>query len=425
MKKDKKGFTLAEVMLSMMIIGVIMALSVGSIKSVKSSYTTLAYFAHRNIVDMVGVLFAGALTTLDKEKIPCDYGTDYAWGKTCSHKTKDGHGYYYREKADQKTIDQLNYDGVYLQPVVTYCKLNNENRPGYGKIVSVLKADKEQFTSLSDCDLRANGFGETDYNLFCKSLVGLTNNSGKHGCGEASGKPALFDVEMGVLPYDSERAEPRLKDIDENFDKPNFTLTNGMRVYVSKWTYDSLNVSPDYGFRLIGVDLNGKGSPNKSYDGSGVPSDLVTFLVLDNGEVYPLGLAADNLVDKKGRNIQYINAKVKGYQFNDKKADGTRWTRSTTPSECTTSSLAQKYKCNLGVVSLKNPNKVVSGQQLSSFTYRQALCTAKENVTYENYCKNTEALTMAQDVNCPPSTEDGAYDSCRVETIKPVFRYNF
>lgn len=425
MKKNKNGFTLAEVLLSMMIIGVIMALSVGSIKSVKSSYTTLAYFAHKNIVDMVGVLFAGAFTTLDKEKISCVYGTEYAWGKKCSLKDKNGQGYYYKEKANQRTIDQLEYNNAALQPVVTHCKLNNSSRPGYGKIVNILKSDNEQYASLSDCDKREDNFDETSYNLFCKSLIGLTNNSGKTGCGE-EGKPALFDVSIAALPYDSERKEPVLTNIDSKFDSPNFTLTNGMRVYISKWKFDSENVSPDYGFRVIGVDLNGKGGPNKSYDGSQQPSDLVTFLVLDNGEVYPLGLAADNLVDKKGRNIQYINAKVKGYQFNDKKSDGSRWERSTTPSECKTSSIADKYKCNVGVVAVKNPNKIIDGNQIANFTYRQALCTANEDVAYKNYCKNTTAMIMPKDDNCPPaSSKTTGYDSCLVETVKPVFRYNF
>lgn len=419
MKKIKTGFTLAEIMLSMMIIGVIMALSVGAIKSVKASYTSLAYFAHKNVVDMVGVLYAGALTSLDREKIACVKGENYAWGKKCPNS-----GYYLKEKDNQRTIDQLMYNGSALQPVVTQCKLNIEGNDGYGKIVNVLKSDNEQYASLSNCDTREENFEETDYNLFCKSLVALTNNSGKSGCGEVN-KQSLYEMEYDVLPYDSQRVEPKIKNIDSNFDNPNFTLTNGMRVYITKWYYDAVNISPDYGFRLIGVDLNGKGGPNKSYDGSKTPSDFVTFLVLDNGEVYPLGLAADNLVDKKGRNLQYINAHVKGYQFNDKKSDGTRWTRSTTPIECQSASLAAQYKCNLGVVSLTNPNKKVNGKEVSTFSYRQALCTAKEKVAYENYCKNTDTLTITKNAKCPPSNDEGAYDSCLVQTVKPVFRYNF
>ena len=55
----KFGFTLAEVLVALAVIGVIMALSVHSIKIVKSSYTALTYFAHKNVVNMVGVLNSG------------------------------------------------------------------------------------------------------------------------------------------------------------------------------------------------------------------------------------------------------------------------------------------------------------------------------------------------------------------------------
>ena len=60
------------------------------------------------------------------------------------------------------------------------------------------------------------------------------------------------------------------------------------------------------------MDLNGKGGPNKTYDGSGVPSDIVSFLVLDNGDVYPLGLAADNLVDKKAEQMYHDSYSLHG-----------------------------------------------------------------------------------------------------------------
>ena len=59
MKINKKGFTLGEVLVCIMIIGIIMALSMQSIKMVKSSYTSLTYFALKNVQDLVGEIYSG------------------------------------------------------------------------------------------------------------------------------------------------------------------------------------------------------------------------------------------------------------------------------------------------------------------------------------------------------------------------------
>ena len=59
MSADKKGFTLGEVLVCIVIIGVIMALSMQTIKMVRTSYTSLAYFAFNTVQDMVGTIYAG------------------------------------------------------------------------------------------------------------------------------------------------------------------------------------------------------------------------------------------------------------------------------------------------------------------------------------------------------------------------------
>ncbi len=446
MKKYKSGFTLAEILLSMTIIGVIMALSVGSIKSVKSSYTTLAYFAHKNVVDMVGILYGGTMTSSDRtrrtgnannvtangttyhfiKQIDSDAATNGYYigqGKQCS-KYENGQCVYYTNQV--LGVDQLKYGNEALQPMVTQCKINDANHKGYGKLVNVLKNDKELYAASGLCGAdRASASGSSQ-NLFCKSLIALTNNSGSNHC-------TLYKsaIQTGA-------SEPSFTNL--NPANPNFTLTNGMRVYISEWNFDASNISSIYGYRLIGVDLNGKTGPNREYDGSKTPADIVTFLVLDNGEVYPLGIAADNLVDKKNKTLQYLNARVKGYYFNYYKRETcsgsgdsasctkeriTTSDRSTIPSECLSSSLADKFKCNFGVVPIQNSRKVVNGKNITSFSYRDAICTAKNasDLEYSSYCSGYTKSTY-----CPPTTmskNDGAFDMCKAETVKPVFRFNF
>lgn len=385
MKRHNNGFTLSEILISMAIIGVILAISINAIKLVKASYTALAYFAHRNIVNMVGVLYSGTITSSETTR-----GGDIT----------DEDGKFIRRgivTSQKLGVDSLIYDDgttkEALQPMVTRC-VNSK-----GKIVNVLKNDDEKYSSTVSCSARNNIAPGT--NLFCKSLVALTNNAGTTRCDNAH------------LPAPSAGSEGDPTMSIPNLNEPNFTLTNGMRFYISSWSKNT-NVSNDYGYRLITVDLNGKEKPNNE---NSVPTDLVTFLILDNGEVYPLGAAADNLT-QNGKKIQYINARVKGYYYAYKNANNEVISRTTTPLECSNQKI-DKYKCNFGVVQLKNDNEV---KTTTTFSYREALCTAKKNlgIGYEKYC-----LLQSQSSLCPPSEDAKKFDMCSVETIKPMFRYNF
>ena len=63
----------------------------------------------------------------------------------------------------------------------------------------------------------------------------------------------------------------------------------------SKRTFNS-SISNDFGFRLLAVDVNGTSKPNViDPDDDKMPPDVLTFMIMDNGEMYPLGVAADNL----------------------------------------------------------------------------------------------------------------------------------
>ncbi|MGN0014479.1 MAG: type II secretion system protein [Candidatus Gastranaerophilaceae bacterium] len=66
---------------------------------------------------------------------------------------------------------------------------------------------------------------------------------------------------------------------------PSFKLMNKYLVYVS----DRVAGSSTHGtYRIISVDFNGSSNPNKT----GV--DIISFAIFDNGEVLPLGIAADS-----------------------------------------------------------------------------------------------------------------------------------
>jgi prepilin-type N-terminal cleavage/methylation domain-containing protein len=354
MKKNKSGFTLSEVLVSMVIIGVIMAISANSIKIVKTSYTSLAYFAYNNIVNMVGVLNSG-------EKVIQD-------------------------------------NGGTLPSLISQCRSSN------GKVVQVLKTDNEYYNDngVLSCSARKDIEDETS-NLFCNAMVSMANTSGKTDCNN------LYSVLYnGTEPYIS----------DLNVDKPNFIATNGQRYYISKWQFND-NVSDEYGFRLIAVDLNSSSRPNSTTKQGGLPPDIITFLILDNGEVFPLGVAADNITISGNRVIKYLNSKVKGYyyEYNSARTENVA-------SECTKKiNGVTTNVCNYAIVPLQNENgATINGKKTSFFSFRQAYCTALggNSTVYENYCTGISASEL-----CPPTTNSQGFDLCLATNVKPMFRYNF
>ena len=373
MKRNKLGFTLGEILVAITVIGVIMALSVNSIKIVKASYTSLAYFAHKNVVNMVGMLNSG---------------------NSPNDSLKDN-------------------DGNTLPSMIAQCKKQN------GKIIQVLKSDKEYYNDfgIPYCSERVNSTQEVT-NLFCKSMVSLVNTAGKTRCN------TLFQTNISTNDIDnssetdnstnnssmSSFEEPYIKNLD--YDKPTFIATNGQRYYLSEWTYNS-NISETYGFRLIAIDLNGTSRPNSTErDSLTPPPDIVTFMIMDNGEVYPLGVAATNIKLNNGRVVQYLNSKVKGYYYT---YDANRTTN--IAPECTkVIKGVKKQTCNYAIVYLQND------EGTSFFNYREAFCKSRggKSIGYADYCTG-----ILPSEYCPPSTNDKVFDLCTTTNVKPMFRYNF
>ncbi len=375
MKKYKNGFTMAEILIVLMIVGIIMALSIRSIKIIKSSYASLTYFEFNTIKQIAAELIAGQTPTplLDEDEKPIQLNS---------------------------TIDGKN-----------------------GKKLTVINTDDE---------------------IFCTAVTAILNTRGKNNCTN------FFSAEISNEPY---------LDIDFSKATPNFSTTNGRRYYVTQRIKNN-NVSDLYGFRLIAVDLNGKSKPNSSLSSVRRPPDVVTFLMLDNGEVYPLGVAADNLKISDENTLQYLNSKLKGYNYNSYKITKDQETQQETieyayeedengvktggyrassaiPSECYTRNKKGKMSCDFGVTYLQNEenNKGEKGA-LSLFSYRQAYCSSLSKApTYAKYCENIDKHPLcppADETLCPsgdnaPQDENSKncnIDLCTVENVKPLFRFD-
>lgn len=381
MRKNNLGFTLGEVLVSLAIIGIIMALASHTIKLAKSSYTAVSYHALNNVKMIVGELIAGERVALSNE-------IDSATG---------------RKK--ELPLAQMK------------CRVGNN-----GMVTTILAPDYRSHTTPLCREAGksgSNGGNGTPDTLFCQNTVYFANTNGKVRCD--------FNDHFEVDKYNSTTKEPKII-IDEynpqnptkkSWGTPNFIATNGYRYYFSKWKYDE-NVSIDYGFRIIAVDINGKNGPNKTdFDANTeILPDIVQFLVLDNGEIYPIGPAGNNL-KVKDKTVTYLNTRVKGYYYRD---DPGR--KNNVPSSCTQrtkdkdGNIVEETTCNYAVLYSQN------SKGDSFFSYKEAYCYALGNKlpTYVSYCDNFPY--DATDNLCPPTTHDQQFDHCDIAIIKPMFRYN-
>lgn len=367
MKKNKSGFTLTEVLMVIVIVGFILAMTVHTFNSLRASYTSLSYFTYKNVGLMVRTLF---LEKYAKENtILC-------------------------EKMDGSIVSVLKPDGYSESGNVELCSSIHTGNSG----------------------------GSSGANKVCYSLVDINNVSGGTNCDN------LFTVN-----YDNENNnEPYVDGIDE--DKgPTFRTTNGLRYYLSGSTFSSA-ISQDYGFRVLAVDLNGEKRPNSSDVSKPLPPDLVNFLIMDNGDVYPLGVLADNITSKtnnsnKVKRVQYLNSSVKGYcrrGLNRSDCESVISSTAYIPNECKISGNANASKC--GFVD----------QSLTVMTYRQAYCatlglnSGNGSRSYNDYCAPVLASCSADSspeyckymFRCPPSEYSGRYDSCKLENVRPIFRFD-
>ena len=334
MRKNKSGFTLAEVLICLTIAGLIVALSVNSLKIIKTSYTALAYFEMNYIRQIAGELIAG--------KAP----TEEIAGQTCI------------------------FDPSTLKYIIT-----------------------------------------PDDNTFCTSVASLLNVVGKTNC-------TNFAPVTNYNERNTDENKEKIINITNNTaGNYNFMTTNGHRYYISAHQ-SGADINSIFGYRTIGVDLNGKSAPNISQrDGDKMP-DIISFVILDTGEVFPVGVVADNPeIPKYNRTVLYLNSKVKGYYYSHTEVTGEARNESSIPAEC---KIGNKQICDYAVVNVPNNNS--DKKNSAVYSYREAYCSSlgAQNSTFGNYCQG-----LPGNPNCPPSSLDTQFDLCLVENIKPMFRYNF
>ena len=411
MKKDKKGFTLAEVLVSVTIIGVIMALSLNSIKIVKASYTALTYFTFNNLQNMVGTIYSGrnAYTTSTSQMVTV--------------KRHDGNGNLVDVQEKEVTTTGGGFemllhptnvcttgssDSCKIPQAFDYCRKTD------GTIVTVLKNDVEYENrkNIPSCSARSTTDSSTNEDsIFCLSIASIANINGKPKCKTSTD---LFNVNTsGAEPYIDNLPLGKREELGNT---QNFTTSNGQRFYISKWA-KSNTVSSDYGFRLVTIDLNGKSNPNKDVASGTTAPDYVTFLVLDTGEVFPLGVAADNL-QRGDRTVVYLNSRVKGYYFNADNPDG----RKNIPSDCYIKKNGEviQQTCNFAVVPVERA--ISLEKKINFMSYREAYCLSHDHnaMDYVGYCPSGYSKSQY----CPPSSNAQRFDACRVENVRPAFRYN-
>lgn len=345
MNKNKKGFTLEEVLITMAIVGIVMAIAVQSIKIVKASYTSLAFFAERNVRQLAGEM----INVPDVTKRDTSNGMSRII------------------ISDEETVTITAADGT---------------------------------TSTKSTD-----------SVFCEQMANFSNTSGIIKCTDDD----LFEVEKN----EGDIYPQIVFDATNTTEEPNYYVTNGTRYYISKHVNkndpDGRSVSSKYGYRLVAVDLNGKSIPNiANPTGNRIP-DIVTFMIMDNGEMYPLGVVADNIVSADGRIVIYLNSRVNGYYF------GSNVNGNPVARECDVTG-----RCDFRVVETPNSHHPLGQENATFHSYRQAYCHSlgqNPNPTYEDYCDG--ALYNGNDNNCPISSSSTVFDECRVKIVKPMFRYNF
>lgn len=250
-----------------------------------------------------------------------------------------------------------------------------------------------------------------DDSVFCNVLLDMANAAGTRRCSTDE----LFSVS-------NDGTEPSITIPNNELASPTFLSTSGKRYYLSGRVQGDSRVSSKFGYRLLAVDLNGPQAPNISAPSGSLVPDIVTFAILDTGEIFPLGVAANNLEftkNGKTQRVLYLNSKLKGYYYYDK-SDRTTGV----PEDCFIKSSdpsKNKQICNYAMIYIPN-HTTDESNELAFYTYREAYCASlgDKNSTFNTYCEglNPEKL-------CPPSTESQQFDVCRVENVKPVFRFNF
>lgn len=251
-------------------------------------------------------------------------------------------------------------------------------------------------------------FNTTD-SEFCKNFFDAMNTVGTPNCSsflnvskQTAGNPLTY----------------KLASI--NVDSPNAYTTNGHRYYLSSHQAQDDNVSTEYGYRVIGIDMTGKKKPNLAdpYPNApgNRPADLIYFILLDDGRVFPIGIAATSR--------DYINARMDAYFYDETPADA----HAHLATGCSNAGTYTEYQnnqrqnatsgggtgvCGFGIASPLNPV-----DNTSTYDYRKAYCFKNgDDTDFKGY--GCTAAGYSKYTYCPPG---GVASECQIKLIKPLYR---
>lgn len=237
----KKGYTLGEILIMLVFVGIIAILSIQTVKTQRVKYAFSCYYFYKNLQAAVGHMAAttigGGLNSFSCEKAldssQANYVACVAAGKAST--------------ANDYLLDYKTDAG--------FCK-------GLGYYLGT--ATKLSCTSFNDADLTSS-----ESNIYGK--IGAASN------------PAT----------------------------ENFRLMNGYLIYISAKKTPTGSIMP---YRIVSVDYNGKGGPNKKGE------DIISFAIFDNGDVLPVGVAATDTnffqMAIKIRNIMEMDSSSKQVALN-------------------------------------------------------------------------------------------------------------
>ncbi len=242
---------------------------------------------------------------------------------------------------------------------------------------------------------------------FCKNFFDVTNTVGRPNC--SSFLSVTKTEASNPLTYKLASISP---------DNPNAYTTNGHRYYLSTHQEQNNAVSTLYGYRVIGIDMTGKKKPNTPdpYPSapSGKPADLIYFIMLDDGRVFPIGIAA------KSRN--YINTRMDAYFYDNMpegvhkatgcKSYGAPWDYQNNQRVTNSAPSASTGECTFGIQS-----EVLDAQH-TTYDYQSGYCLKYGDTTdFKGY--NCASSGISQAANC---AEGGPATECHVKVIKPLYR---
>ncbi len=425
MKKKKHSFSMSELLVCMTIIAIVVSMAIPSIKAAQSSYTSLTYFAFDTLKQLVRAMYTvSSSAPLADSSGNLHDKDDVLLTTGCRMNDDDKTEIQRILRPDVYGETESSYNGTNVLNLNCsssyngYCIYNNDPSKQIAKPTGGYTQPYCNTANFSDTGWRAAELSQAKGSFnFCKRMAELMSTSGTVNCEDnlkyvsyynvASPYPALGEDDSGVSTLDA--------------DKYNFILTNGQRVYVSRRECNN-EISKDVCFRLVGIDLNGSKGPNiasprmgeTTDDNKNKIPDIVTFMIMDNGIIFPLGVAADN--KKIGSKTQlYLNSKTLAYNYAEdgKTSDTIKCTYATGKGAC-------KY-----VVDTLDADGNSGG---AAGSYREKFCVSGDPryKYYTKYCSitvdgiNSSAYTIAP--KCPGGSGNEVYAECHVEPIKPMLK---